>query len=171
VGAEQHKKEHKEKPKRKEHSVIDRLFDSGPITQFFLDLIGAEAPVHDAFVNGLSEKTIIEPLSDRPEPKVEVHDEFTVGDNTEDVKSSEYRSKRSVSNGESSKSSNGGVIWKRVCVKRRQVLKPAPRTLTAADFDEFAQRLTITSRVASVVKRARVWQPVFAESSTCVVLR
>jgi hypothetical protein len=108
-----HEKKH-EKPHKEVKHDLDRWYDVGPITQFFLDLAGAEAPVHDSFTNGIEDKTIVEHLSDMPEPRAEVRDEFTLG--YDDGDDSVYRAKRS-----SSPPSQENVVWKLVCVKRRPV--------------------------------------------------
>jgi len=93
-----------------------------PVAQFFFGLLAPQAPVHDSFSNGLSEKIIVEPIIDHPKLKVAVHDEFSI--------ESGDRSKRSVTPTSS--------VWKLVCVKRRQKTRPIARTLTAADFSEYA---------------------------------
>ncbi|KAI6183531.1 hypothetical protein M3Y97_00498800 [Aphelenchoides bicaudatus] len=116
-------------PKR-EQSTFERVFaaplyESGPVTQFFLDLVGAKAPVHDNFVAGVSEKVEIEPIEVVPERKAEVHDQFTFSNDGKNV----YRPKRSADM--PSGSSDKG-LWKLVCVKRRSIVKS--KVLTAGDF-------------------------------------
>lgn len=86
----------KEKSRKEEHESWfgKSYYDSAPITRFFLNLIGAEAKVDDGFARGVSDKTIVEPVRDYPEPTAKVHDEFTIVDDGNEKTG--YRSKRSM---------------------------------------------------------------------------